>query len=152
MYSDLCRSIATNRSQSRSRQKRPKQTNDPSTVTPLQRSKEFCEEKLTVSAGKLFCLACMEELSLKKSIIINHVSSSKQTLGKEKLAGKEKHEVDIAEALKKYNDSEHPSGESLPQSVRVFRVKVLCTFLKAGVAISKIKKFLGKFSRRMVYV
>ena len=86
-------------------------------MTPLQRSKDFCEEKLTVSADKLFCLACREELSLKKSIIINHVSSSKHILGKEKLAGKEKHEVDIAEALKKYNDSEHPSGETLRSSI-----------------------------------
>ena len=40
----------------------------------------------TVYAGKLFCTACREELSLKLSIIPNHVKLSKHVLGKEALA------------------------------------------------------------------
>ena len=35
----------------------------------------------------------------------------------------------------------HPSGETLPDSIRVYRVKVLTTFLKAGVPINKIDDF-----------
>jgi len=36
----------------------------------------------------------------------------------------------------------HPSGETLPDdSIRVYRVKVLTTFLKAGVPIHKIDDF-----------
>jgi len=94
-----------------------------------------------VSGGKLFCRACREELSLKKSTILLHVASSKHTAGKEKLASKEKREIDIAQALQKYDDDVHPSGETLPDSIRVYRVKVLTTFLKAGVPINKIDDF-----------
>lgn len=49
--------------------------------------------------------------------------------------------MDIAEALQKYDTDSHLSGETLPEEVRVYRVKVLCTFLKAGVAINKIDDF-----------
>ena len=53
--------------------------------------------------------------------------------------------MDIAEALKKYDAVVHPSGETLPESVRVYRVKVLRTFLKSGVPISKIEDFRDLF-------
>ena len=41
-----------------------------------------------------------EELSLKKSTIQQHVASSKHKAGKEKLAKKEKREINIAQILK----------------------------------------------------
>ena len=126
---------------SEKRFKKPKKNSDPTSVTPSQRVKEFNNQKLTVSAGKLFCLACREELSLKKSIIKNHIASTKHTIGKEKINSKEKREKDIAESLKKYDEIEHPSGETLPTSVRVYRVKVCTTFLRAGVPINRIDKF-----------
>lgn len=40
--------------------------------------------------------------------------------------------------LKEYDQTVHPAGEYLPEPVRVYRVKVLTDFLKAGVAIEKI--------------
>ena len=40
------------------------------------------------------------ELSLKKSTVQQHVASSKHKFGKEKLAKKEKREINIAQALK----------------------------------------------------
>lgn len=49
--------------------------------------------------------------------------------------------MDIAAALKKYNTDVHPSGETLPDDVTVYNVKVLCKFLAAGVPINKIDKF-----------
>ena len=69
------------------------------------------------------------------------MTSSKHTAGKEKLAKKEKRDMDIVEALQKYDTNTHPSGETLPDGVRVYRVKVLSTFLKAGVPINKIDEF-----------
>ena len=54
-----------------------------------------------------------EELSLKKSTIQQHVASSKHKAGKEKLAKKKKREINITQALKKYNDHVHPSGEAV---------------------------------------
>ena len=58
--------------------------------------------------------------------------------GKEKIARREKRDMDIVEALKQYV---HPSGESLPEATRVYRVKVLRTFLNAGIPINKIDDF-----------
>ena len=95
--------------------------------------------------GELFCKACREELSLKKSTIEKHVSSAKHSAGKERVVKGKKQEMDIAEALKKYDAVVHPSGETLPKSVRVYRVKVLRTFLKSGVPISKIEDFRDLF-------
>ena len=79
-----------------------------------------------------------EELSLKKSSVQKHITSMKHAAGKEKVARREKREMDIVEALKQYDSDVHPSGENLPEATRVYRVKVLCTFLNAGIPINKI--------------
>ena len=42
--------------------------------------------------------------------------------------------MEIAEALKSH-DTLHPKGETLPDSQRIFRVKVARTFLSAGVLV-----------------
>lgn len=142
--SDLCRkrSIATNSTKKRSgKAKRSSSSSSSSSITPHQRIQEFPRECLRVSVGKLFCNACREELSLKKSSILNHVSSSKHSAGKERIARKEKREMDIAAALKRYDAAVHPSGEFLSESTRVYRVKVVSTFLKAGAPLSKIDDF-----------
>ena len=88
---DICRKrkVATNstiplRIIVRNRCKRPRCASNPGpgSVTPAQRVKEFPKEELKVSAGKVFCNACREELSTKKSTIENHVGSAKHTAGK----------------------------------------------------------------------
>ena len=139
----LCRkrSIAVNQSRKQPKKSSVRGATDPSSVTPFQRAKEFSSEYISVSAGKLFCRACREELSLKKSSTQKHVTSSKHTAGKEKLVKKEKRDMDIVEALQKYDTNAHPSGETLPEAVRVYRVKVLRTFIKAGIPINKIDDF-----------
>ena len=50
-------------------------------------------------------------------------------------------EVNLAISLKKYDQSVHPNWESLPNEQRVYRVKVLKTFMRAGVPISKLQYF-----------
>ena len=85
----------------------------------------------------MFCCACREEISTKKSIIDNHVTSSKHQKGKERLANKRKSEHSIVEALKQYDQSEHPKGETLPDAIRVFRVRVVTEFLKCGIPLHK---------------
>ena len=52
-------------------------SSDPKGVSPQQHVREFTTESLTVSHGHLFCTMCRERLSLKCSIIRNHVQSSK---------------------------------------------------------------------------
>ena len=53
---------------------------------------------------------------------------------------KEAREQDISQALRKYNEC-HPRGETLPESQQVYRVKVVRTFLQAGVPLSKLSDF-----------
>ena len=52
-------------------------------LSPHQRLREFANENLTVSAGKLFCTGCREELGLKVIVIKQHLKSKKRQLGKE---------------------------------------------------------------------
>lgn len=145
--SNLCRKrkIFTNPVRSnfskRTNRSKPHCSTDPKSIKPSQRVKEFDNEHLKVSAGKLFCSACREELSSKKSIVKNHVSSVKHSTGKERLQKSEKKTLDIVDAFKTYDAEVHPSGETLPENVRVYRVKVLSTFLKAGVPLNKLPLF-----------
>ena len=54
---------------------------------------------------------------------------------------REARERDIAQALQAYDQQEHPSGETLPESQRVYRVKVVTSFLEAGVPLNKLHHF-----------
>ena len=115
--------------------------NDPKSVSPSKRVSEFPGEQLTISASRLFCKACRETISLKRSIIQNHVKSTKHSESKKKLESKVAREGDIAEALKAYDVKMHRKEETLPAEQQVFRVQILTTFMKAGVPISKLKVF-----------
>lgn len=114
---------------------------DPKSVTPSQRVKQYTGENLTVSNKRLFCLACREELSLKSSVISNHIKSAKHISGKKKLETKRKADLEIVESLRSRDELENPKGKSLPDDQRVYRVKVVRTFLSAGVALNKIPEF-----------
>ena len=48
-------------------------SSDPKSVTPSQHARKFDKEAFTVSLGHLFCSACQEQLSLKRSVIKNHI-------------------------------------------------------------------------------
>ena len=103
--------------------------------------KEFPDQKLCVSARKLFCTACREEVALKKSIIELHLKSEKYEIGKGRLTSKEKREQDVVKALGAYDKEVHPVGETLPADQRVVCIKVVSTFFKAGVPLNKIDVF-----------
>ena len=91
---------------------------------------------------KLFCAGCREQLSVKKSTLELHIKSLKHNIrGKERLVSREKRQQDIAKSLQKYDKEVHPSGETLPDSTRVYRVKVVTALLKAGVPLSKLDSF-----------
>ena len=128
--------MAQNLPAERKRHKPPSRSNDPKRVTPKQRLREFPDQKLVVSCGKLFCTGCREEVALKKSILELHVKSEKHRRGIIKLASKEKREQDIVKPLGAYDKEVHPVGESLPVDQRVFRV--VSTFLKATFALTAV--------------
>lgn len=114
---------------------------DPKTVSPSDRVRAHPEENFTVSNRRLFCCACREELAVKKSVIEHHIASHKHKRGKERFASKAKYERDICESLKSYDKELHPVGETLPDSTRIYRIRVVTTMLKAGVPLSKVDKF-----------
>ena len=110
-------------------------------VSPQDRVREFSDDNLCVSASKLFCRACREELSVKKSVIKNHVESTKHITSKSRLKEREKRDSDIVDALQKYSKEVHPKGKTLSDSTRVYRVKVVRAFLRAGTPLQKIDSF-----------
>ena len=64
-------------------------TYDPKGIGPAQRVREYPNEPFSVSNKKLFCKACREELSIKKSSVENHIKLSKHVKGKERMSKKE---------------------------------------------------------------
>ena len=74
-------------------------------------------------------------------MISNHLKSTKHRAGKVRVAKREKAESDIAEALVASDKESHPVGETLPQDQRVFHIKVVMAFLRAGVPLSKMTSF-----------
>ena len=98
--------------------------------------------------NRLFCSACCEELATKKSVIELHIKSLKHKWGKQRLARKGQQEVSIIEALKLFDHECHPAGETLPDTTRVYQVKVVTAMLKAGVALVRLTAS-GTYLRRM---
>ena len=110
-------------------------------VPPSKRVSEYPGELLTVSAGILFCKACREVLSVKRSTVDSHVKCAKHVESKKKVQQSESRERDIAEALQRHNEATYRKSETLPQDQRIYRVKVVQTFLRAGVPLSKLAIF-----------
>ena len=109
-------------------------------IKSSQRVSEFPNEELTVSTlGRLFCKACRETLSVKRSTVANHMKSTKHQQSKEKLQKKEAREKDIASALKRYDETTQLKGQTLPKEQHIYRVKVVMAFLRAGIPISKLE-------------
>ncbi len=113
----------------------------PKSVTPAQRVKEHPGEDLSVSNGKLFSVACREELNLKANVVKNHQKSDKHKQAKLKLTGKGSWEHNIAIALQNHNKTNHPEGETLPVEQQVYQVTVLTAFLRAGIPLNKLPCF-----------
>lgn len=133
--------VAQNLRHDGKRNKAPCCMSEPKTISVSQHVKEYSGECFVVSANKLFCAACREEVSIKKSVITLRIRSEKHSRGKVQLQNKSQSEQDIATALQKYDKEVHPVGETLPTEQRVYRIKVVSTFLKAGVPIAKIDCF-----------
>ena len=110
-------------------------------IKPDQRVKEYPGEHFTVSNAKLFCEACREVLNMKKSSINNHIQSAKHKDRVARLRQKEKRNQTIVQALQRFNESNHPRGETLPIEHQAYRVKVVRTFLGAAVPLNKLDKF-----------
>lgn len=110
----------------------------PKGITPSQRVSEFPGEQLVVSAGKLFCKACKETICLKRSVVLNHIKSTKHVSGKQTLTMKQARERDLALALERHDAETHRKGETLPEEQKVYRARVVLAFMEAGIPLSKL--------------
>ena len=126
----------------------PKLTSKPKNVSIQQHLQEFRGENFKESASTLFCTGCREEVGLKKTIIQQHIKSAKHCTENVKVVEKLARESDITEVLVRYDNEKHPKGETLSMAQRVYRFKVVRTFLKAGVPILKIDKFRDIFEEQ----
>ena len=114
-------SIARDRSLQSTSGKYKRRRNSDTVKVPLhERVRQFSDENFIVSEGKLFCNACRQILSTKKSVQKIHVSSKKHQDGKQK-----------REESSKSKDS------TLPVEECAYRLEVVTEFLKAGIPIAK---------------
>ena len=107
-------------------------------VTPRDRCNRFPKDYFTVSGGKLFCGCCREELSLKLSSIKYHIDSNKHKQSKEREAKRKVSDKTLADHLQVYERETNPRGETLSESHKLYRIKVVTAFLKSGIPLQKI--------------
>ena len=107
-------------------------------VSPRDRCNQFSKEYFTVPSGKLFCGCCREEVSLKLSSIKNHTDSNKHKMSKEKEAKRKVRDKTLAQQLQVYENEASPRGETLPESHKLYRIKVVTAFLKSGIPLQKV--------------
>ena len=108
-----------------------------------EQANESKSSSVTVREGKLYCQACSEILSSKKSIVVNHCKSKKHEKALEAHAKTKLRSQTMAEALKRRDTATHAVGETLPMDLRVWRLRTVCTFLSAGVPLSKVDRLRG---------
>ena len=101
------------------------------------RINQFPDQFLIVRGTKIFCDACKEILSSKKSVIKLHCASQKHVRSKEKSKKSKLKEQTIAEALSREKTRQ---DSTLPLAQQAYRQEVVEEFLKAGIPISKIDK------------
>ena len=112
---------------------------DAKNVSLHDRVAQFPNENLTIREGKLFCSACKERVSTKKSILKNHIISKKHNTGKGKLSKSKLRERSNFEVFQT-SENKQVQDSTFPMNERALRVEVLEDFLKAGVPIYKVNK------------
>ena len=131
------------KSQNRTRVREGKSTRAPR-VNPNERIVEFPNEHLCISAGKLFCGVCRTVVQTKKSIVRSHVLSKHHLLSKERRVKSKNHQATITKSWKVYQKkkADELKGTGLTKATGdttvLRRANVVESFLKAGVALTKI--------------
>lgn len=70
-------------------------------------------------------------------------------MAKKRLESKLKKDIEIVEAHKCYDATENPVAETLPEQHRLYRIKVMRTFLLAGSKLSVFKELLEENAYRL---
>lgn len=112
------------------------------TVSIAQRLKEFPDQSLKESAGKIFCVACKEEQPNLKESLKRHVDSSKHKSRLVRLEQSSAHLTDLSHDLVEYFKS-NPGlkGSSLESKKHSYRFRVTQTFLLSGTPLHRLDFF-----------
>ena len=127
-----------------------KEKGDPKHISACERVKSYPSEEFVVRSSKLCCRACKEVLALKISSIEYHIKSQEHISGKKKLALASKEESTIQKVLHVYDSRTRLVGDDLPDSTRMYRVKVVTTMLKAAEYLSARSISFKTCSKNMV--
>ena len=80
---------------------------------------------------------------------MNHLKLQVCKECKQQLERKETRDQDIANKLATYNAQIHVVSENVAENIQVFCVKVVSTFLHAGVPLNKLDIFTRQLLRRL---
>ena len=84
--------------------------------------REYSAEHLSVDPGTLFCNARRTAVSSKASSLKRHMATARHTAGKEQQVWKAERQQTLAQFVADYSKTVNPSGETLSEKERVFRV------------------------------
>ncbi len=104
-------------------------------------AKDHPGEHIVVQAGVLFCAACRTQVSAKASSIKRHIYSKRHAASKRQRGKEGEKQQSIIASIHKFDQEHHPLGETIPENERSYRLEVVETFLKAGVALAKVGQF-----------
>ena len=75
---------------------------------------------------------------MKKSIVKTHIRSKRHSDGKVRIEKEAERQVSIQSAWQAYEKKVNPIGETLRVEEKMWRLDVLMSFMKAGLAVTKI--------------
>ena len=110
----------------------------PKKISNSVRLQEFPNEYLERRDGNLFCGACKQWLSEKKSAVTAHIATKKHLDGKIGKKKEKSRQQSMMESLNARDKAERPVGETLPLEHRAFRVEIMTNFLREGIPIAKL--------------
>ena len=79
-------------------------------------------------------------MSLKRSSIKNHIDSNKHKMSKDKEVKRKVRDKTLTQHLQVYESEASHRGEILPESHKLYRVKVVTAFLKSGIPLQKVDR------------
>lgn len=123
----------------RRRHERKRGENNPKNVSTFDRISKFPGEFFESRSGRLYCGACSEFLSMNLTTLKTHIRTRKHEGGKARRKQGKLKEAAITEALRT-DSQKHKVGNMLPEEERVYRVKVVDSFLRAGIPLSKVNE------------
>lgn len=115
------------------KRKGDKRTTSKRAKTAFDRVKEFAGEQLTVVNGKLSCRACcIQDLSLKKSSIANHVKGESHKRNMERRGKSQLTLLDYKRIVVGQELEESTAGATLSLDANAYRMTVCHALLKSG--------------------